>query len=323
MKPQKIEISYKTIIFITLFIFSLAVLWQIRSIILLLFLCFVFMQALNPAVTKLEKYKVPRFAGILFLYSLLLISVSFIIAGIVPALVEQSTSLIQTLPETISKIDLWGIKPIDISSQFKILENLPQNIASAIVSIFSNIISVFVFFVLTFYLLVERSNFGKYSLQLFGKKNQEKSEKIINELEKRLGNWVSAELLLMLVIGVLSYFGYLIIGLKYIVPLAIIAGILEIIPNIGPTVATVLAALVGLTISPLTALLAVVVGIIVQQLENNFIVPKIMKETIGLNPLVTILLIASGAKLGGVIGAIVAIPLYLTFSVFYTVFKKN
>jgi len=323
MKPQKIEISYKTIIFTILFLISLVLIWQLRGIFLLLFLCFIFMQALNPTVSRLEKLKIPRFVGILLVYFLILIGISFAAAGIIPVLVEQTTSLIETLPNTISNINFWGIKPIDISSQFKLLENLPSNIATTLFSIFSNIVSVFVFFVLTFYLLIERKNLDKYAVPIFGQKNQDKVILIMNELEKRLGNWVNAQLFLMLTIGVLSYIGYLVIGLNYVVPLAIIAGLLEIVTNIGPTIATVIAAFVGLTVSPLTALMAIAWGIIVQQLENNFIVPKVMKATIGLNPLVTILLIASGAQLGGVAGAVLAIPTYLTISTIVSVLNKK
>ena len=323
MKPQKIEISYKTIIFTVLFLISLVLIWQLRGIFLLLFLCFIFMQALNPTVSRLEKLKIPRFVGILLVYFLILIGISFAAAGIIPVLVEQTTSLIETLPNTISNINFWGIKPIDISSQFKLLENLPSNIATTLFSIFSNIVSVFVFFVLTFYLLIERKNLDKYAVPIFGQKNQDKVVLIMNELEKRLGNWVNAQLFLMLTISVLSYIGYLVIGLNYVVPLAIIAGLLEIVTNIGPTIATVIAAFVGLTVSPLTALMAIAWGIIVQQLENNFIVPKVMKATIGLNPLVTILLIASGAQLGGVAGAVLAIPTYLTISTIVSVLNKK
>ena len=83
------------------------------------------------------------------------------------------------------------------------------------------------------------------------------------------------------------------------------------------TLSSILAGIFGLTISPITGVLAVIWGIIVQQLENNFIVPKIMKEAIGINPLITILLIASGARLGGVVGAIIALPLYITVETIY------
>ena len=311
MKAQKVEISYKTVIFTVLFLISLVAIWQLRSLILLFFLCFIFMEGLNPLVTWLQKIKIPRIIAILIVYAVIIAAISFSLAGLIPALVEQSTNLIKALPSLSKSINIWGLNPIDFSSQLKLLENLPSNIASTAVSIFSNLISVFVFFVITFYLLLERKNFEKYLIQAFGQKNQSQALEIITRLEKRLGSWVSAELFLMLIIGVLSYIGYLIIGLNYALPLAIIAGLLELVPNIGPTVAAVLAGLFGLTISPITAVLAVLCGVIVQQLENNFIVPKIMKETVGINPLVTILLITSGAKLGGIIGAVIAVPVYI------------
>jgi predicted PurR-regulated permease PerM len=311
MKAQKVEISYKTIVFTVLFLIALVFVWQLRSLILLVFLCLIFMEGLNPLVTWLQKIRIPRVLAILIVYAAIIAAISFSLAGLIPALVEQSTNLIKALPSLSKSINIWGLNPIDLSSQFKILENLPGNIASTAFSVFSNIISVFVFFVITFYLLLERKNFEKYLAQAFGQKNQNKALDIVTKLEKRLGSWVSAELFLMLIIGVLSYIGYLIIGLNYALPLAIIAGLLELVPNIGPTVAAVLAGLFGLTTSPLTAVLAVLCGIIVQQLENNFIVPKIMKETVGINPLITILLIASGAKLGGIIGAVIAVPVYI------------
>lgn len=322
MKAQKVEISYKTIIFSVLFLLSLLVIWQLRSLILLVFLCYIFMEGLNPVVTWLQKFKLPRVVAILIVYAVIAAAISFAFAGIIPALVEQSTNLIKNLPNFINNINLWGFNPTDFSSQLKILENLPSNIATTALSIFSNVISVFVFFVITFYLLLERKNFDNYLVEIFGNKSS-KAVEVVNQLEKRLGHWVSAELFLMLIIGVLSYVGYLIIGVNYALPLAIIAGLLEMVPNIGPTIASILAGLFGLTISPLIGVLAVAWGIIVQQLENNFIVPKIMKETVGINPLITILLIAAGAKLGGIIGAIIAVPLYLTAeTIFRTLTKK-
>ncbi len=318
MNNKKIEISYKNIVFTVLFLLGLVVLWQIRTLIVLLFISFVFMEALNPAITRLEKYKIPRPLGILILYIIILSVISFVVAGIVPILTEQTTGLIQTLPQALKNIKIFGSDAIDLSSQFKILENIPGGIAKIAISIVSNVVSGFVILFLTFYLLLEKKNFSKYSLDIFGESGKEKFVVIIEKLETRLGSWVNAELFLMTIIGILSYIGYTILGLRYAVPLAIFAGLLEAVPSIGPTVATALAALVGFTISPLTGVLSVAVGTIIQQLENNIIVPRIMKQTVGFNPLVTILLIASGAKLGGVIGAILALPLFLTLQ---TIFK--
>jgi predicted PurR-regulated permease PerM len=318
MKNKKIEISYKNIIFTVLFLLGLVVLWQIRTLIVLLFISFVLMEALNPAVTRLEKYKIPRPLGILILYIIILGIISFVVAGIVPILTEQTAGLIQTLPQALKNIKIFGSDAIDLSSQFKILENIPGGIAKVAISVVSNVISGFVILFLTFYLLLEKKNFSKYGYDFFGEIGKEKMLNIIGQLELRLGSWVNAEILLMTIIGALSYIGYTILGLRYAVPLAIFAGLLEAVPSIGPTVATALAALVGFTISPLTGFLAIAVGTLIQQLENNIIVPRIMKKTVGFHPLVTILLIASGAKLGGVVGAILALPLFLTFE---TIFK--
>lgn len=322
MKAQKVEITYRTIVFTVLFLISLLVLWQLRGLILMVFLCYLFMEGLNPAVNWLQKTKMPRVLAILIVYIFIITALTFSIVGIIPDLVEQSSILIRNLPSALKNIDIFGLNFIDFSSQLKILENLPSNITSLVVSIFSNILSIFIFFVITFYLLLERKNFDKYLKNIFGEKSL-KAITVVNQLEKRLGIWVSAQLMLMLIIGILSYIGYVIIGVNFALPLAIIAGILEMVPNIGPTIASILAGIFGLTISPITGILAVIWGIIVQQLENNFIVPKIMKETVGINPLITILLIASGAKLGGIIGAVIALPIYITIETIYLALIKD
>lgn len=316
MKAQKVEITHRTIIFTVLFLISLLVLWQLRALILTVFLCFLFMEGLHPIVNWLEKTKMPRALAIFIVYLFIIAILSFSVVGVIPDLVEQSTILIKNLPMALKNIDILGLNFVDFSSQFKILENLPENITSLVVAIFSNVLSIFIFFVITFYLLLERKNFDKYLKNIFGQKSL-KAINVFNQLEKRLSMWVGAQLMLMLIIGILSYFGYVIIGVNFALPLAIIAAILELVPNIGPTIASILAGIFGLTISPITGVLAVIWGIIVQQLENNFIVPKIMKEATGINPLITILLIASGARLGGVVGAIIALPLYITVETIY------
>ena len=312
MINKKFEVSTKTVVFTVLFLLSLFLLWQVRALIVLLFISFVFMEAVNPAIVRLEKFKIPRPLAILIVYIIILAVISFAVAGIVPILVEQTTGLVQTLPSTLSNIKILGTNPIDLSSQFKILENLPGGIAKTAISLVSNVISAFVIMFLTFYLLLEKKNFSKYSLEMFGENGQKKAIAIIERLETRLGSWVTAEFFLMTIIGGLSYIAYLSLGLKYAVPLAIFAGLLEAVPSIGPTVATLVAALVGFTVSPLIGILTIIVGIVIQQLENNIIVPRVMKQTVGFNPLVTILLIAAGAKLGGVVGAILALPIFLT-----------
>ncbi len=319
---QKVEISHKTIIFTVFFLLSLLLVWQLRGIFLLLFICYTFMEGINPAITWLEKRKISRPVAIILVYILVFLFISACVAGIVPPLVEQTTNLIKNLPGMLDNINFMGLDSQNISSQLRLLETLPARISNIALSFFSNLFSLFIIFVITFYLLMERKNFDNYLKKIFGQKSRKPIE-FVHNLRTRLGSWMGAELFLMLFIGLLSYVGYLIIGVNYALPLAIVAGLLEAIPNIGPTIASILAGIFGLTVSPLTAVLAVVWGIVIQQVEGNFIVPKVMNHAVGIHPLITILLIAAGAKLGGVIGALIAVPLYLVAQSAYLSFFQN
>ncbi|MBI2464910.1 AI-2E family transporter [Candidatus Shapirobacteria bacterium] len=312
MKPQKIEITYKTIIFTITFVLGLWLIWYIRDILTLVFLSLMFMEVLNPSVTAIEKYRVPRFVSILLIYSVVLTFIGFTLAWIIPILVTETSGLLRALPSILDNIQLMGFSAVDLSSQFTFLESVPTNVARTIIAFFSNLVNGLLVIVMTFYLLLERPHLDNHVARIFGAKAQKLINEIFIQLERRLASWVNGELILMTSIGILSYLGYLSLGLNYALPLALIAGLLEVVPTAGPILATVLAALVGLTSAPITAIFATIWGIVVQQLENNFIVPKIMSAAVGIHPIVTILTIATGAKIGGVGGALLAVPVYLT-----------
>ncbi|MFA4827191.1 MAG: AI-2E family transporter [Candidatus Shapirobacteria bacterium] len=317
MKPNRVEISFKTIVSALLLLMGAFVLWKVKDMIFLIFICFIFMEALSPTVSKLEKHKLPRPLAIIIIYLLILGIIYFAFAGIIPILIDQTTGLINTLPTTLKNASILGfpLSNVNWSSQLGFLQNLPSNLARLTISIASNLLSTFVVFVITYYLLLERKNLSDYGQRLLGNSAKVKIQAILDQLELRLGSWVNAEIFLMTLVGLMSYIGYLLIGIQFAVPLAIVAGLLEIVPNIGPVISTGMAVLIGFTISPITGLLAVLVGIIVHQSENNIIVPNVMKSTVGLHPLITIVLIASGAKLAGIAGAVLAVPVYLTAEV--------
>lgn len=319
MKPQKIEITYKTIVFTVGFLLSLWLVWYIRDLLALMFLSLMFMEVLNPSVSSLEKYHVPRFVSILLIYALVLSFIGFALAWMIPILVFETSGLIRALPSIISNFQVMGFSAVDISSQLTFLESVPSDVARTIIAFFSNIINGLLVLVMTFYLLLERPHLDHYAAKLFGLKGQKLVQEIFTKLEKRLASWVNGELILMTSIGILSYLGYISLGLNYALPLAIIAGMLEVVPTAGPILATLLAALVGVTTSPITALFATIWGVIVQQLENNFIVPKIMSAAVGLHPIVTIITITAGAKIGGVGGALLAVPIFLTIETIVSV----
>jgi len=315
MMPKKIEISHQTIIFIAVFAISLWVLFQIRQIIFGLFIAVLLMSALNPSVKRLESLRFPRWLAILAIYIMVLLVFALAIGGIVPPLLDQTSTLISDIPDFFRQFSLWGIDEKTISSQLSQLTSVPVNLVKFIAGIFSNLVEILALAVMTFYLLLERKRLNQHLTSFFGESREKKIEKVIDIIETRLGGWIRGQLLLMLAVGLLNYFGFLVIGLKFALPLAILAFLFEIIPNIGPIMAAFPAILVALTISPVHALATAGWCFLVQQLENTILVPRVMKTAAGVNPLVSILSLAVGLKLAGVGGALLAIPAFIAIQV--------
>jgi len=312
---RKVEISPRTIILIAIFVVSFWILFQIRQIILGLFIAIILMSALNPSVKKLERLKLPRWLAILIIYLVVLLVLGVGLAGVVPPLIDQTSTLISKIPEFFRQFKVWGVDEKVISAQLSQLSALPVNLVKFIISVFSNIVEILALMVMTFYLLLERKNLDRYLTVLVGEDKEKQVEEVINKIERRLGGWVRGELLLMLIVGVFNYVGFRIIGLEFALPLAILAFLLEIIPNIGPTLAAFPAIVIALTVSPLHALAIAGWCFLVQQLENSIFVPRVMKKIVGINPLVSILSLAVGFKLAGIGGALLAIPAFIAIQV--------
>jgi len=323
MKPLKIEISHRTIIFTAVFIFALWLVSEIKDILFLLFIALMMMAALEPLVKKLESLKLPRWLAIVFIYIFLISFFGIAFAGIIPPLVDQTSVLINSLPALIKEIDLIGIDQTIVNGFVSQLGNAPAGVIGFFISLFSNLATVLVVAILNFYLLMERKNLNQYLAKLLEKEGERQVIEILEKIEIRLGSWIRAEITLMTFVGIISYFGFRLLGLEFALPLAIIAGILEIIPNFGPIAATIPAVLAGLAMSGWHALAALSWCFIVQQLENNFIVPRVMKKVVGLNPLVTILSLSVGLRLAGIAGATLAIPVVLALEVVFAEFARQ
>lgn len=315
MQPTKIEISHKTIIFSVLFLLFLWFLYQIRQLLLLIFISLLLMFVLEPLVETVEKLKIPRWLAIIFIYFSLIFVIIVALAGIVPPLVDQTSGLISRLPTFLEQVGLSRIDQAVINSQISQLGSIPVNLVKFIIGIFSNIATVLILAVFTFYFLQERKKLDDYLAKYFVKEEREKIRRVITKIEKRLGNWIRGALTLMTVVGVLSYFGFRLLGIEYALPLAILAGLLEIIPNIGPTVAAVPAVIAGLAISSVHGLATLAWCFLVQQAENNFIVPKVMQTAVGISPLVTLISLGIGFRMAGIAGAVLAVPIVLTLEV--------
>lgn len=313
METKKIEISRKTIIFTVTLLLSLWFLYQIRSIIVLLFIAFILMTAVNPLIRVAKKIKLPTIVVMLVVYFGLITLVSTVIASLVPAVVQQTKDITLRLPTYMHNLEDIFNAQFDPNVIGGYLNSIPSNLLKIAAGAFSNIMNILALFFMSYYLVLERPNLHKYLMRFFEDRDAEsKAEALVLEVERQVGGWVRGELLLMVIIGVLTYAGLALLGVPYALPLAVLAGLLEAVPNLGPTIAAIPAILIGLTVSPVIALGTLILSIIIQQLENNLIVPKVMQSATGTEPLVTIVVLLVGFTLGGVAGAILSMPIYLT-----------
>ncbi|OGF98930.1 hypothetical protein A2153_05765 [Candidatus Gottesmanbacteria bacterium RBG_16_38_7b] len=314
--PKKIEISHRTILFTVFFLVFLWFIVQIAEIISWLFISFILMSAFKPSVDRLEKLHLPRLLAILIMYIGVFIVFGFAVSTIIPPLVNQSLHLVERLPAYLNFI-LPALN-IDLQNFTQQLSTLGQNLLRLSVGIFNNIIAFFTIFVITFYLLLERKNLDSYLGLLLGEKSAKNVIATVNSIEVRLGAWVRGQLTLLLSIGLLTYIGLFLLQIPFALPLAILAGFLEIIPSIGPILSSLPAILVSFTVSSLHPLFTTILYFIIQQVENQLIVPVVMKTMVGLPPLITIFAILVGIRIGGIGGAILAIPIVVTIETIFT-----
>lgn len=307
--PTKIEISHRTIIFTLVLLVAVWFVLEIRDILFLLFISFILMSALRPIVDGLERIRMPRVISILLLYGLVFGGLGAGIASMVPTLAVQSGKLFMQLPDVLAKV--FPYISSDVRSLVQQAAPVGENLVRVTVGVFSNVLAVLTVMTFTFYFLLERRHLQDFLSALFGGDTGARVFGVLLQIEKRLGSWVLGELCLMVFVGVLVYGGLFFLRVEYALPLAILAGLLEIVPTIGPTVSALPAILVAISSSPILALSVVALYIIVQQIENNLLVPIVMKRSVGLPPVLTILALMIGGRFGGVTGAVLAVPVLL------------
>jgi predicted PurR-regulated permease PerM len=306
--PQKIEISSKTIIFTIGFVLLLGVIWLIKDLIFSLFIAFIIAGALRQPVDFFEKKKIPRSISSFIVYFLFVCLIASLFGFVIPPLVNEMTHLIKNLPHIIQKTFPSAANYLNLSVIGQNLPNLANRTVDLIRSLFSNIIFVTTTLFFGFYLLIEKNFIGNILPSFFEDSQAKRINLFIERAQKRTASWFWGEVILMTAVGVLTYIGLTIIGMKYALALAVLAGLLEVIPTFGPILSTIPAALIGFSTSYILGLSNIVLYFIVQQLENNLLVPLVMKKIVGIHPIITLIALIIGGKLAGIIGVLIAVP---------------
>jgi predicted PurR-regulated permease PerM len=306
---------------------GLSLLWKIQEVLLLLLLAILFATAIEPLVNYLRRGPFSRGQGIAIVYSLLFATVAAIGFLFVPGLVQQAVQFVDTLPEqlnrlrpAIEQIELRPLRTVLLRAvseaqpavqrtlEQPVATDQPQRLVEAGGALAHTLLNVVTVFLLAYYWLTERATIKRGVLRLAPAARARQINATWVEVEAKLGGWVRGQLLAMLALGLMAGLACFLLGLPNPILLGALAGLFEIIPMVGPFLAFVPALLVALTVDPTKALLLIPIAIVIQQIEGNILIPKVMAHSVGISPLTVILGILIGAILYGAAGAFLAVP---------------
>ncbi|WP_245683847.1 AI-2E family transporter [Vulcanibacillus modesticaldus] len=304
----------------------------LKTLLLPFFIAIIISYLLHPIVTMLHNKGIPRSLAVLIIYFIFFGSLAIISFNIFPLLVAQIKDLGEQLPDIIGKLDRWldGIRhdhlnPLPDSFQEGIdnsLENLEKRISESFSNIttwISNtievIITIFLVPFVAFYILKDYQILEKTIITLVPKRKRKEMIRLARDIDDALGNYIRGQLIVCMIIGVLAYIGYLFVGLPYALLLALIVGITNIIPYLGPFIGATPAVLVALSVSWQLAIKIVIVNLIVQIIEGNVVSPQVVGRRLHIHPLFIILSLLIGGQLAGIAGLILAVPVFAIIKV--------
>jgi len=306
-KTLRIEITPKSILTVLLILLGLQALWIVRDLIISLVIAFIFMSAFNPIVSAFEDYKIPRSLSTLGIFIVFIGLVSYLFATIFPPVVLETANLLSNLPRQLESVNTLNV-PLDLSQLERYVPSLTDTAFDVASKTVSNVLFIVTTLFFSYYLLVEEHAVRSFALRFFEKKKAHRIADMIALAQHRVRDWLWGELILMLAVGIFTYVGLLLVGVRYALPLAVIAGLLEVVPIVGPIISAIPALIIGLSTSAFMGVSVAAFYFIVQQVENQILVPMVMKKTLGLNPVVTLAALIIGGRFAGISGMLLAIP---------------
>lgn len=317
-----------------------SILKRITPLFIGLFIAWLF----DPFVKWLSKKKIKRALGTLITYIIIIGVIGIIIGSIVPILSDQLNEIVKIVPTVFDNIKGWindifnNLKNIDnfdadaVKIQMfdkieslgtDLTESSPSMLVSFVSSFFSGIGTFIVGLVIGFYLLMSFDNASGLMLTWLPKNWQEDTKELFGELDLTLRRFIKGALLDSFVVFVVTSIGFSIIGLRAPLLFGLFCGITNIIPYAGPYIGGIPAALVGFSISPLTGILTIIVLVIIQTLEGNFLQPVIMSKSTKLHPVTIILGLLIFGYFFGILGMAVATPVISCLKTIFTFFVEK
>ena len=319
-----LDISIGTIFRIVLVIAFIALLLLLWKIVAGLFLAIIIAAALEPIIRFLGKWHIPRPVSVVGAYLFGLMVLGGVAYLIFPNLFFEFRDLSSTLPDRYAElirsfnqqIGILALPEVNGEGLGNFFENLRDQMGLATsdffsfaFSVFGGVISVVLMFVISFYLSLQENGIEKFLASIVPKDHREYTLDLWNRIQHKLSKWVQAQLILMLFVAFTLFPIFWALGIKYALTLALLAALFEVIPVIGPIIAGIILFFFILLQAPSLAVIAVIIYILLQQVQAHLVVPAVVSRALGINPVIIILLLIVGGTLAGFWGAILAIPL--------------
>ncbi len=336
------NVAKATIVVISMIVLS-QFLGEIGHILLIFFISVLFASALNPSVTALERYKIPRALSVLVMYFILLFVLGYFISQLIPLVATQLIDFAKSLNDVVDKFSqgtvhlpfgkslepmvndfLHQIDKEAIINELKQtlettasqLESFAGNTFEVIKTVFNGVLNFVVVLVLTFFLVVNDSDVNEFFISLFPSKHGAYIAEKIHVIQTKIGYWLRGQIELMVIIFLISLVGLMILGVENALTLAMMIGIGELIPVVGPVLGSIPALLVAFNESPWLALWVILLIIFIHETESNVLVPLVMRRAVGLSPIIIIVAMLVGLETLGIVGMIMAVPVATSLSIF-------
>lgn len=296
-------------------------LWYLRDIFFILFFSFVLGIAIQEWSIAIKRYlKIPFFINIILIYLIFVFILIFSIYVLLPIIIKEIKSV---YPQIQDILESYGIKNLSVYfSGF--LKNTPEtlfNFSSYFFNLLGGIFNFILIIILSFYVATQ-PNFITDIFKFFLSENQKPYLNLYIRIKRKFAFWLSAQIFLMIIIAVLVYILMFVLKIPYTGLIAFIAGLTEIIPILGPIISASFAIFITLANDPDKIFWVIGGFILIQQIENNLIIPLIARKVFEIRPIITLSAILIGAKLGGILGILTVLPFsVILVEIYYEFFK--
>jgi len=328
-----IQITTGTIIRFFIIVILLAALYFMSDVLLVVLAAVIIASAAEPVVRRLSRYKIHRIISVILIYLVLAAILAGLLVFFLPLVLNDFTTFLGTLPSKISLESLWS--PIrDLGVTFGSTSMSGQSISvhdfviglqtlitgtgsdafQTISFIFGGILSFLLIVVLSFYMAVQVDGVDDFLRIITPVVHHDYIINLWKRSQRKIGLWLQGQIILGIVVGVLVYLVLMIVGIPHALVLAVLAALFEIIPVFGPIISSVPAILIAFSEKGIgTGFLLVGLYVIIYQFESQLFYPLVVKKIVGISPIVVILALVIGAKLAGLLGALIAVPLSAAF----------